>query len=216
MLSLSKYNIEKMFNIFNTHNRQELQRKLDRYGVEYSVSGRGTRTEYEIQDIFDEFKLYCILDLGMSANTDFRKFAYFLYYFLNDDDFCWLPDETLERRMDENGSHISRQTITNYKRKLENLEFIHNSREYVYYFAKGQDQKITTREKYSKAWREYWENKDSDKDSYEAICIMCANYGGVARKQPIMEYNAIYLNEINKLNDLVCDIVENNLYPLKS
>ena len=122
MLSLSKYNIEKMFNIFNTHNRQELQRKLDRYGVEYSVSGRGTRTEYEIQDIFDEFKLYCILDLGMSANTDFRKFAYFLYYFLNDDDFCWLPDETLERRMDENGSHISRQTITNYKRKLENLD----------------------------------------------------------------------------------------------
>lgn len=53
--------------------------------------------------------------------------------------------------------------------------------------------------------------KNNGIDSQEAICIMCADYGGVARKQAIMEENAIHADTINKINDMVCRAVEKNL-----
>ena len=37
------------------------------------------------------------------------------------------------------------------------------------------------------------------------------NYGGVARKYPIPEWNGIYLEEINYIIDLVCESIENEL-----
>lgn len=211
MLELRTYNIDEINAILGTTNRQGIQRKLNRYGVEYSVSGWGTKTKFEIKNIEDEFKLFCILDLEMSANTDFHKFLYFMYYFLNDEDFCWLPNETLEIKMDERENHISRQTIANYKRRLEQLNLFHTSCEYVYYFARGQTQIITDKETYSKAWREYWEDKSNGMDSVEAIHNMISNYGGVARKQAIIEENAINADTINKINDMVCRAVEKDL-----
>ena len=83
--------------------------------------------------------------------------------------------------------------------------------DYVYYFARRNNQIITDETIYKKAWREYWENKNNGIDSQEAICIMCADYGGVARKQAIMEENAIHADTINKINDMVCRAVEKNL-----
>lgn len=211
MLELRTYTIDEMGSILGVNDRQSIQRKLNRYGVEYSVIGRGTASEFEIKNIDDEFKLFCILDLGMSANTDFNKFLYFLYYFLNDDDFRWLPDETLEIKMDERNNHISRQTIANYKRVLSNLNLFAKVGDYVYYFARRNNQIITDETTYKKAWREYWENKNNGIDSQEAICIMCATYGGVAKKQAIMIGNTIYADTINKLNDMVCHAVEKDL-----
>lgn len=211
MLELRTYNIDEINAILGTTNRQGIQRKLNRYGVEYSVSGWGTKTKFEIKNIEDEFKLFCILDLGMSANTDFNKFLYFLYYFLNDEDFRWLPDEILEIKMNAREIHISRQTIANYKRVLSRLNLFAKVGDYVYYFARRNNQIITDETIYKKAWREYWENKNNGIDSQEAICIMCADYGGVARKQAIMEENAIHADTINKINDMVCRAVEKNL-----
>lgn len=211
MLELRTYNIDEINAILGTTNRQGIQRKLNRYGVEYSVSGWGTKTKFEIKNIEDEFKLFCILDLGMSANTDFNKFLYFLYYFLNDEDFRWLPDEILEIKMNEREIHISRQTIANYKRVLSRLNLFAKVGDYVYYFARRNNQIITDETIYKKAWREYWENKNNGIDSQEAICIMRADYGGVARKQAIMEENAIHADTINKINDMVCRAVEKNL-----
>lgn len=216
MLELRTYTRNEIAEILNmplNNNQNEgIKRKLERYGVKFSVIGRGTAARFEIEDIADEFKLYCILDLNMSAGTDFRKFLYFMYYFFNDDDFRWLPDETLEIKMDENNCHISRQTISNYKSKLEELGLFHRSCDYVYYFARGQTQIKTDKETYNKSWREYWKNKEDGKDSRTAIGIMCANHGGVARKQAIIEENVIYSEQINAINDLVCNTIENELY----
>lgn len=106
MLELRTYTIDEIASILGVNDRQGIQRKLNRYGVKYSVSGRGMAVKFEIKSIADEFKLFCILDLGMSANTDFHKFLYFMYSFLNDEDFRWLPDETLEIKMDEQKKHM--------------------------------------------------------------------------------------------------------------
>ncbi len=113
--------------------------------------------------------------------------------------------------MNEREIHISRQTIANYKRVLSRLNLFAKVGDYVYYFARRNNQIITDETIYKKAWREYWENKNNGIDSQEAICIMCADYGGVARKQAIMEENAIHADTINKINDMVCRAVEKNL-----
>lgn len=211
MLELRTYTIDEIASILGVNDRQGIQRKLNRYGVGYSVSGWGTATKFTINNIADEFKLFCILDLGMSANTDFNKFLYFMYYFLNDEDFRWLPDEILEIKMNEIENHISRQTIANYKRVLSRLNLFAKVGDYVYYFARRNNQIITDEAIYKKAWCEYWENKNNGIDSQEAICIMCAKYGGVARKQVPMEENTIYADIVNKINDMVCKTIEKDL-----
>lgn len=211
MLELRTYTIDEIASILGVNDRQGIQRKLNRYGVKYSVSGRGMAVKFGIKSIADEFKLFCILDLGMSANTNFNKFLYFMYYFLNDEDFRWLPDEILEIKMNERENHISRQTIANYKRVLSRLNLFAKVGDYVYYFARRNNQIITDEAIYKKAWREYWKNKNNGLDSREAICIMCAKYGGVARKQTIIEENAIHADIINKINDMVCKTIENDL-----
>lgn len=213
MLELRTYTQTEIATILHTQSNQNIRRKLNRYGVEYSVSGRGEAATFEIKQIADKFKLFCILDLGMDANTDFNKFLFFLFYFLNDVDFQWLPDETLQERMKEKGKPVSRQTISKYKKHLEDLElFTTNTNNYVYYFARKNTQTITTKETYCQAWREHWVLIFTEGlTTREAITIMCANYGGVARKQPIPEFNGIYTDKINEINDLVLETILSKL-----
>ena len=40
------------------------------------------------------------------------------------------------------------------------------------------------------------------------MAVMCANYGGVARKQPIIEINGIYNDTIAQINEMVCACIE--------
>ena len=79
---------------------------------------------------------------------------------------------------------------------------------YHYYFARRGRLIDTTREEYSRAWREYWQDKEKGCPAGEAIMFMCMKYGGVARKQAIIEFNGIYNNTLNALNDMVCDRIE--------
>ena len=215
MLELRRYTrceIAEMFGIrLSNNNNEAIKNRLNRYGVEYNVIGRGAGAEFDITNIEDEFKLYCLTDLKMSANTDFNKFLYFMYYFLNDETFRSLPDEMLETKMDERNTHISRQTISGYKRVLESRNLFHSSYEYIYYFARKEKRILTDKETYNKAWWEYWNNRDEGADAGEAISAMCAKYGGVAMKQSIMEANGIYLETINRINDMVCNAIENEL-----
>ena len=117
-------------------------------------------------------------------------------------------DEALKK--DKND--ISRQTIAKYIARLDTLNLISkNTDNYVYYFASGNYRETTTKETYSKAWREYWQNKNNGYTTTDAINEMRYNYGGVARKYPIPEWNGIYLDEINYIIDLVCESIENEL-----
>ena len=54
----------------------------------------------------------------------------------------------------------------------------------------------------------YWQDKENGCPAGEAIMFMCMKYGGVARKQAIIEFNGIYNNTLNALNDMVCDRIE--------
>ena len=99
MIEIRTYTYDEMSAILGTRSNQGIKRKLDKYEIECHISGRGCYMKYDIINIAKPFTVCCITELGMPAQTDFYKFRNFLYYFMNDDEFRWLPDEIIESRI---------------------------------------------------------------------------------------------------------------------
>lgn len=213
MLEVGKvYTKPEMTHILGTKAKQGIDRKLERYGITFSVSGKGERAVYEIQKIQDPFKVFAITELGFDASTDFRKLRNFYFYYFNDEEFMAMPDEVKESRMRKEGKDISRQTIANYTAKLEAHDLINRySPDYIYYFAYKGKQRIVQREEYSKAWREYWAKLNAGVNYYKAMDDMIFIYGGVARKQAIPQINGIYNKQIEYMLSLIQQSIENEL-----
>lgn len=209
MLEIRKYKKTELDEIFGQSSKQTLDRKLLRYGVVFACEGRGATLTYDIQKITDPFKVFCIVELGYSGATDFHKLLYFMYYFINDDEFRAMPDEVKEARMRAVKKPISRQTIANYTEKLNRMGIINrNTGDFYYYFAYKQTQRFTTYEEYREAWKEYWKEIDRGRHPGVAIALMREKYGGVARKQAKPVFNAFFLDQIEQLNTLICQSIE--------
>ncbi|MBE6961792.1 MAG: hypothetical protein E7445_04985 [Ruminococcaceae bacterium] len=213
MLEIGKcYTKPEMTVIFGSKDNQAIERKIRGYGVEFAVSGRGEKAVYEIHNLRDPFKVFAITELDCGAGTDFKKLRYFYWYYFNDEIFMTMPDEVKETMTEKAGHRISRQTIANYTQKLLARELIdRNTKNYIYYFAFKQTQRLTDYAEYRKAWREYWEAIDNGYCSFDAICNMRLNYGGVARKQPIPEINGIYNEQIEQMLTYIQQSIENEI-----
>ena len=212
MLEARKYTKTEMAEILETTDNQGISRKLQRYGIEFEKSGRGEKTIFDIKAVPDKFKMYCISELGYDGRIDFRKLREFLYCYINDDEFRAMPDEVKEYRMRADEKPISRQTIAKYTFQLKNLDIVNlDSGRYIYYFAFKDIQRVTEHKEYVMAWKQYWENRENEMASIDAISIMIATFGGVARKQAIPEFNAIYYNKIEELNRIILESIENEL-----
>lgn len=209
MLELRTYTYQEMSDLFATRDTQGIKRRLTHYGIGYTVKGRGNSAQFSINSIADPLKVFCIIDLGFAPQTDFNKLLYFFYCLFNDEEFRGLPCETMECFLKAEGYSISRQTLQKYLDKLAKIDLINPySAEYNYYFAHKNAQRKVNKEEYSAAWRRYWQLKSEGASSEEAIIDMCANYGGVARKQRIIGLNGIYKNTIDQINEMVCAKIE--------
>ena len=91
MLECREYSYQELCSIFNTRDARSIKNRLTRWKVEYTYEGRGANLKLTIQNIRDPFRVFCILELSYAPNTDFRKLAYFLYYYMNDIEFYGLP-----------------------------------------------------------------------------------------------------------------------------
>lgn len=209
MLELKKYGKAELSQMFGSQGTQSLKRKMTRYGIEFETEGRGDALTFEIKRIADPFKVFCITELGFSATTDFHKLKHFYYCFFSDEEFMAMPDEVKAVRMENMDKPVSRQTIANYVSKLEACELINcHTENYIYYFAKGDTQRMVDKAEYSKAWREYWDDIEAGLCSYEAIDNMRFNYKGVARKQAVPQINGIYNEKIEYFYNLICQSIE--------
>lgn len=209
-----EYKKSELTQIFGSKSNQAINRKLDRYGVKFSVAGRGEQAVYKIQQMDDKFKIFAITELGFDANTDFQKLRNFYFYFFNDEEFQTLPDEMKENRMRENNRDISRQTIAKYLDRLVEHNYIAylGGDDYVYYFAHKGKRRTVEKSEYSRAWREYWSDKESGMDYYTAIYNMIVHYGGVARKQAVPTVNAIYGKKIDEMLSYIEQSIENEIF----
>ena len=212
MLELRSYKKAELSEILKTNSRQGMLRKLERWGVRYTTEGRGENLTIIITEMANPFKVYCITELDFDAGTDFQKVRNLYYYFFNDEEFMSMPDEVKEHRMRANEKPVSRQAIHGYIAKLDAKELIdRNTKEYIYYFAYKDTQRITDHDEYVSAWHDYWSDIDNGCKSYEAIMHMRSNYGGVARKQPIPRINGIYRAEIKYLCELIQENIETEI-----
>ena len=211
MLEERSYEKAELSAILKTSDTQGLKRKLENHKIDFTTTGRGESLVFHLERIHDPFRVLCITDLGFAPNTEFKKLRNFMYYFMNDDDFRWLPDEVLEVRMREIGEaqSVSRQTIAKWKAKLSAMDILNPSGEYTYYFAYAHRQILTDKETYCQAWREYFTAKEEGTPYEEAISAMIYNYGGVARKQSVSEVNAFYADKINQCltESLINDVI---------
>lgn len=210
MLEIGRvYSKTELTQMLGTRSKQGIDRKLDRYGIAYEVCGRGERAVYTVKGMADPFKVFAITELGFDANTDFTKLRNFYYHFFEDEVFMAMPDEVKEVRMRKMGQDVSRQTIATYTRRLELNDLINrNTKNFIYYFAYNQEQRMCDHAEYVQAWYEYWDDIDSGLNSYEAIANMRTDHGGVARKQPIPEVNGIYNAKIEEMLSLIQQSIE--------
>lgn len=211
MLEIGRtYPKSELSRIFGTKDKQGLDRKLIRYGIVFDVCGRGEKATYTINAIPDPFKVFAITELGFDGNTDFTKLRNFYYHFFEDDVFMAMPDEVKEVKMRAMGHDVSRQTIARYTSRLETNNLINrHTKNFIYYFAHKEEQRITDREEYLQAWYEYWDDIASGLNSYDAIANMITDHGGVARKQPIPEINGIYNEKIEEMLSYIQQSIEN-------
>ena len=73
MLKVGKYPIGELKKLLGTADKQGIDRKLTRYGVAFSSTGWADSRVYDITNIPDPFRLYCVLMLGIPAQADFDK-----------------------------------------------------------------------------------------------------------------------------------------------
>ena len=198
-----------MTRMLGTRSKQGIDRKLDRYGVVYEVCGRGESAVYTIIAMADPFRVFAITELGFDGNTDCIKLRNFYYHFFEDEVFMAMPDEVKEVRMRAMEKDVSRQTIANYTRRLEQKNLINRyTKNFIYYFANKDEQRLCDQAEYVEAWHNYWDDIESGLNCYDAIANMRADHGGVARKQPIPEINGIYNEKIEYMLSLIQQSIE--------
>lgn len=201
MLECRTYSYAELSALLHTRDRQGIVRRFERWEIKYTTTGRGTGQKFVITEIGNPFKVYCILDLGFSPQTDFTKLAFFTYYLLCDDEFQQFPVVQMEERLRADGHTLSRQTIKTYLSHFEDADLICRGIRFTYYFAVGKSHKNTDETTYKRAWAEYWERIHQGCPWEQAIGEMCATYGGVARKHPQLVLNAFYNHMYGQIID---------------
>lgn len=211
MLEEKAYTIQEIRELLKTNaNKQGIERMLERREYEFFVEGRGANAVFTITKLPSKFKMFCIGELGFAPQTDFIKLRNFFYYYLDDEDFRNLPDTIQSERMGENGMPLSRQTIGHYRERLfANHYFWPDFAEFKYYLThRERGKKIAEeidRKTYCEAWALYWEVKAKTQDSETARWEMFYEFGGYPNKSPIIRENAITIEKVAFLNELVLE-----------
>lgn len=208
MLECRMYNAPEMWKYLGVKNNSQALKKLKRYDVVAFLNGSGESANFNILEINDPFKVYCVFEMGFDPRSDFIKLRNYLFFLLGDDEYCWLPDEPMEAYMRSKGYLISRQTISKYRQFLTSLEYVIDG-EYIYYrvYRDENDRERHEQveaEEYKKAWHLYWDKRNNEGwNSEQAFSYMYAVFGGVPRKQAKPYKNQIHKKELNYLMDLV-------------
>lgn len=208
MLELRDYPIAELENLLNTTGKQGIDRKLQRYGIDFTSDGRGQARIYTINHIPDPFKVYAIVKLGIPAQADFTKIRNLYYFLFCAEGFAENPLIEMEQIMDAEGVPMARQTITKWINYLQHIDYITFSPVDFHYFVIYKtpygikEYKEIDAETYKKGWSIYheWKWKEGSGNAYSR---MYNTIGGHPYKKPVIIENAIYQNEIDELIEVI-------------
>ena len=210
MLKVGKYPIGELKKLLGTADKQGIDRKLTRYGVAFSSTGWADSRVYDITNIPDPFRLYCVLMLGIPAQSDFEKIRNLYYYFFCVEGFTDLPLIEMAKVMEAEGVPASRQFVSKWIEYLRNLDYINFTQSDCEYYAISRDEqnnrvcKAISRTDYRNAWSIYFEWRDVE-GCGTAYARMYNTIGGHPYKKPIYQQNALMFAEIQELIDIIID-----------
>ena len=210
MIELKTYTKAELAEILHTTARQGITRKLDRYSITYTCDGDGDDLRITIKAIPDPFKVFCITELGIPAQADFTKLRNLFYYLFCCEGFAGLPLIQMAERMDEDGRHLSRETIGKWLNYLQGIDYVaFDKTDCIYYaISPATDGRKLHREiskgQYNTGWKIYFEKKPEE-GSHGAYAKMYSYIGGHPYKKAKMIPNAFYIPQINQLIDIIND-----------
>ena len=207
MLELKEYTREELIAIYKTTRLDAIKNKVTREGYKYTNCGRGKDYKMVITLLPNKnnaFKEYCIKNLGFAAQTDFLKLKVFINAILSNDDFLNLQYSEMARELKRTGTDITRQTVAEYFKKLDKLNWfgydLIDCNYFIYDSANNKARPIT-REEYKAAWAAYWEGKYNNTN--EAIKSLYQLCGGTPKKTPKVQLNGFYNNQYKDLLELI-------------
>ena len=84
-----------------------------------------------------------------------------------------MPDEVKESMLRKMDKSISRSTIATYTSRLERNNLINRyTKNFMYYFANKDQQRLCEHKEYVEAWHNYWDDIASGLNCYDAIANM--------------------------------------------
>lgn len=212
MLELKSYTRDEIAVVLNTKKDNEnIKKKMNTLGVEYNAEGRGANRTFEIINIPDEFKAYCMTELNFNGQTDFSKLKYFAYYFFSDNDFRKLSQDQMCEILGEDCAPPCRQTISSWYNKFKALDlFTIDKYDCLYFSIYNGERKEITHEQYKQAWAIYWKYK-AEYNYCEALNSMCHHIGGYPLRIYVVQFNAFYIDTINKITEYAVKSINNDI-----
>ena len=210
MLELKTYLRDELAEVLKTpKNNTNIENKLNTFNVEYTAEGKGKERTYNIINIPDEFKVYCVTELDFKAQTSFYKLKYFVYYFFNDDKFRTLTADQMGKDLDCESA--CRQTVSKWYKQFEKLDlFITSKSDSLYFSVYNGERTEITQEKYKEAWAIYWDYKSKGYDYWTAMHYACHRIGGYPLRIYKIHLNAFYIDIINKLTEYAVKSINND------
>ena len=208
MLANKSYPISEMEELLKTKGKQNIDRKLERYGINFSVSGWGASVVYTIKHIPDPFKVYAIVKLGIPAQANITKIRNLYYLLFCGEGFADAPLIEMERIMEAEGVPMPRQTITKWLNYLQHIDYITFSADNIKYYVirknpMGQKEyKEVDAETYKKGWAIYFHYRPLE-GSGSAYSRMYNIIGGHPYKKPAIVENAVLQGEIEELIEVI-------------
>ncbi len=214
MLELREYPVSELEELLNTTGKQNIDRKLERYGITFTSNGRGASLLYTIKHISDPFKVYAITKLGIPAQANFTKIRNLYYFLFCGDGFAENPLIEMEQIMEAEGVPMARQTITKWITYLQHIDYITFSADFryyvIYYTELGEKAyKEVDAETYKSGWAIYheWKYKEGSSNAY---ALMYNTIGGHPYKKPAIIENAFYQAEIDELIEVIVESLWEN------
>ena len=216
MLAKKSYSIAEMEELLNTKGKQNIDRKLERYGIGFTSDGRGDTRIYTINSIPDDpFKVYAIIKLGIPAQSDFTKIRNLYYLLFCAEGFAEAPLIEMARIMEAEGVPMARQTITKWVDYLQHINYITFSADNIKYYvirknAVGKKEyKEVDADTYKKGWAIYHHWKWVE-GSGKAYARMFNTIGGHPYKKPEIVENAVLQHDIDELIEVINESILEN------
>ena len=205
MLELKTYTKAELTAAYKTGRLDYIKRKITAEGYKYTDSGRADNYKMTITELpnnFNQFKRYCIDELKIDYRTNFELLAEFLKRILGQDNFINLQYEEMARQMKGQGIKIDRNTAAKYFKMFYAMNWYSYSivefKYYIYDYTIEASREIT-KEEFAAAWTAFREGTYNSTN--EAVKHLYDVSGTTPKKEPIVELNGIYLEQINKIKE---------------